>query len=610
MCGVVGYIGDKNCTELIFNGLKKLEYRGYDSAGIAVYDGKSIHLVKAEGKLQNLEGKLAQLPKSAHVGIGHTRWATHGPPTMANAHPHMTEDVTIIHNGIIENYADLKKDLLARGVKFSSDTDTEVVLHLLAAEIQAASSVKDAIVKTLGQIHGAFTIGLFSKKDPDALYLMKQGSPCVIGVGEGENFFASDALALLPHTKKLIFLNDGEMARLTKTKIELWDFLGDALHRKPVTVDWTAASADKQGYKHYMLKEIYEQPAVIANTLGRLIDTKNQRIITEKLLPKNFAQLDIDYIVYVACGTAYYSTVLAKYFLEALANIPVSAELASEFRYRKPCITKRTLVIAVTQSGETIDTLACIKYAKSLGCPTFSICNAPYSSIPREVDHTVYMECGPEVGVASTKAYTAMVLNHFLFTLAVAKQLQRLSSQDEKKHISDLMKLPIVIDKCLSYLEKIEEVAQKFSESEHFLFIGRGVQYVTAMEGALKLKEISYIHAEAYAGGELKHGPIALVDKNMPIVAIIPKDSTYEKMISNVEEVRAREGVIIVLGDPADEKIKSLAAAFIPCPEIKNDYLQAIVSVIPLQLLAYDIAVKRGTDVDQPRNLAKSVTVE
>jgi glucosamine--fructose-6-phosphate aminotransferase (isomerizing) len=470
--------------------------------------------------------------------------------------------------------------------------------------------MKDALLKTISRLEGAYGLGILWAGEPDALYLVKQGSPVVIGTGEGENYFASDALALLPLTKSVIFLNDGEVGRLTKSSVELWDFAGKTLKRAPAVLNWTAASAEKQGYRHYMLKEIHEQPAVVANTIARLVDPVTGKIDTKEM---GIDELDLDHlksIVYVACGTAYYSALISKYSVEQLVGVPVSVELASEFRYRDPYLDKGTLVIAVTQSGETADTLACIKHAAAKGCQTFAVCNVRFSSIPRASKATLYMEAGPEVGVASTKAFTSMVLCHYLFGLAISQKKNRIAKPAYDQAIQALKQLPNAVDRAVNTAGIIEEVAAKYYEASNFIFMGRGPSFMVALEGALKLKEISYIHAEGYAGGELKHGPIALIDKHMPVVAIAPFDSHYEKMISNVEEVRAREGVCIGVGDLQDDKFKDLCQDYIPCPQIKDAALQTILSVIPLQLLSYYVAVKRGTDVDQPRNLAKSVTVE
>ena len=610
MCGVVGFIGKRPCVRTIFEGLQRLEYRGYDSAGIATLSGGKIHTVKSDGKLARLEGHLKDLPQESFMGMGHTRWATHGAPTTQNAHPHVSGDLALIHNGIIENYRELKNELIKEGYSFKSETDSEVVLHLLSRELKSTPKMKDALLKIIARLHGAYGLGIMWAGEPDALYLVKQGSPVVIGTGTDENYFASDALALLPLTKSVIFLNDGEIGRLTKSAVELWDFSGMQLTRVPSVLNWTAASAEKQGYRHYMLKEIHEQPAVIAQTIARLVDSKTGKIDTKEMGIDDLDLSQVKSIVYVACGTAYYSAMISKYCVEQFVGVSVSVELASEFRNRDPYLDKETLVIAVTQSGETADTLACIKHAAAKGCQTFAVCNVRFSSIPRSAKSTLYMEAGPEVGVASTKAFTSMVLCHYLFGLAVAEKKKRVTPEVYGQAIQALKQLPMAVDRAVNAAGLIEDVAAKYYESPNFIFMGRGPSYMIALEGALKLKEVSYIHAEGYAGGELKHGPIALIDRHMPVVAVAPQDFHYEKMISNVEEVRAREGVVIGVGDLNDDKFKSLCRDYIPCPQSSDGALQTILTVIPLQFLAYYIAVKRGTDVDQPRNLAKSVTVE
>lgn len=610
MCGVVGFVGKRSCVTTIFEGLQRLEYRGYDSAGIATLNKGQMHIVKSEGKLTRLAPHLKELPDASTIGMGHTRWATHGAPTTLNAHPHVTKDLALIHNGIIENYRELKDELIGKGVKFKSETDSEVVLHLLEEELGRGTKMKDALLKVVGRLHGAYGLGIMWAGDPESLYLVKQGSPVVIGAGEGENYFASDALALLPHTQKVIFLNDGEIAHITKDKIDVWDFAGKQHHRAPAVLNWSASAADKAGYRHYMLKEIHEQPAVIANTIARLVDFSAGKFNTKEMGIDDLDLARVKSIIYVACGTAYYSTLIAKYSVEQMLGVPVSIELASEFRYREPWIDRDTLVIAVTQSGETADTLACIKHAAAQGCQTFAVCNVRFSSIPRASTATLYMEAGPEVGVASTKAFTSMVLCHYLFGLALGVKKNRIDQKTLTHAFESLKTLPSAVDRAVNAAGLVEEVASKYYESTNCIFMGRGPSFMVALEGALKLKEISYIHAEGYAGGELKHGPIALIDRHMPIVAVAAHDHHYEKMISNVEEVRAREGMVIGVGEINDKKFRDLCKDYIPCPQIKEATLQTILSIVPLQFLSYYIAVKRGTDVDQPRNLAKSVTVE
>lgn len=610
MCGVIGYVGSKPCGRLIFDGLKRLEYRGYDSAGIAVLDKGKIELVKAEGKLVHLEPRLGELPATATTGMGHTRWATHGAPTARNAHPHLHGDLVIIHNGIIENYRELKDELIKAGVEFKSETDTEVVLHQLVSELAKTDDLRTAIMATTRHLRGAYALGVIHASHPDQIFVVKQGSPLVVGAGDGENFFASDALALLPHTNRALFLMDGEMACLKPDSIQVWDFDGKEVNRAPAVLNWSAASADKQGFKHYMLKEIHEQPAVMSSMLTRLVDL-NAHSFQDKEIGLDALDLNrVKNVAIVACGTAHYAGQIGRYMIESFARLPANVELASEFRYRNPCIDESTLVIAVSQSGETADTLACVKHAAERGCQVMSICNVRFSSIPRASNAVLYMEAGPEVGVASTKAFTAMVLSFYVLGLALGERRGTVGSLQLESAFDALRRLPALVDRAVNAAGIIEEISGQIYESQNMLFIGRGASFPVATEGALKLKEISYIHAEGYAGGELKHGPIALVDRHMPVVSIAPRDSQYEKMISNIEEVRARQGRIVGVGDLEDERFKSICEHYIPCPQIGDDHLQAILSVIPLQLLAYYAADMRGTDVDQPRNLAKSVTVE
>ncbi len=610
MCGIIGYIGPKNCIDIVFDGLKKMEYRGYDSAGIAVLHEGHISISKESGKLENLRPHLELLPAQAKIGIGHTRWATHGLPTRDNAHPHASERLALIHNGIIENYKELKAELQSKGFHFRSETDTEVVAHLLGERIQAGDHPRDALNKVIPRLEGAFSLALICDQEPNFIYLAKQGSPLVVGLGKKENFFGSDVTAFCSHTQKAVFLQDGECAALGSESLEIWDRSGQKVPAKTTMIQWSASSADKQGYRHYMLKEIHEQSGVISKTTHAFV--KDGKLDLDALGLNTIDLSKVSSIHIIACGTAYYAGMTAKYAMETSLGIPVNVELASEFRYRDPLLQGegRTLVMAISQSGETADTLACLKHAKEKGCQIFSICNVAYSSIHRESHGTILMHAGPEIGVASTKAFTSQVLCAYLWTLAAAQKLGRMTSSEIDPVLQELKSLPIYMDKALNAEEHIAELANRFYESPNFLFVGRGPSYVIALEGALKLKEISYIHAEGYAAGELKHGPIALVDKHMPIVAVVPKDSYYEKTISNIEEICAREGQVIAIGDDKDQHLRDLCVDIIPCPNLKTPMFQAIVSTVAVQFLSYYIAIKRGTDVDQPRNLAKSVTVE
>ena len=610
MCGIVGYIGHRPCINIIFDGLKKLEYRGYDSAGIAVLHQGEISVSKESGKIDNLKPSIAKLPQDARVGIGHTRWATHGLPTKENAHPHEAEHLTLIHNGIIENYKELKQELLNKGIKFRSETDTEVVAHLVAEELKVTPKPIAALQNVIKRLEGAFSLAFIVDRIPDEIFVAKQGSPLVVGLGQGETFFGSDITAFVNFTQKAVFLQDGDIAQISAEGLKLWDKNGNTLPTKITHVQWSPGSADKQGFKHYMLKEIHEQPRVVSATTQAFVKGNSLDLAALGLEEIDFKKIKTLHIV--ACGTAYYAGMMAKYFMEPLLGISVNVELASEFRYRDPFLMPdgQTMVMAISQSGETADTLACVKHAKDKGCQIFSICNVNYSSIVRESDSTLMMLAGPEIGVASTKAFTSQVLCAYLWTLGVAQKLGRISQDELSSIITEFKTLPLYLDQALNAEAYIVDLASKLYAYPNFLFIGRGMSSIIALEGALKLKEISYIHAEGYAAGELKHGPIALVDKQIPIVAILPHDHYFEKTLSNVEEICAREGQVYGLGDEKDARLKEICVQVIPCPQMKNPVFQAILSTVGVQFLAYHIAVKRGTDVDQPRNLAKSVTVE
>lgn len=610
MCGIVGYVGNRPCIDIIFDGLKRLEYRGYDSAGIAVLHRGEISITKEAGKIDNLRPSISSLPAESKVGIGHTRWATHGLPTRENAHPHQSERLALIHNGIIENYKELKQELLNKGIAFRSDTDTEVVAHLLGLELKTVSNPIQALQNIIKRLEGAYSLAFIVNDKPETIFVAKHGSPLVIGLGKGETFFGSDITAFVQFTQKAIFLHDGEIAEVSPTDVKLWNAQGEVLQAKTTFVQWSPGSADKQGFRHYMLKEIHEQPRVVSSTMQAFV--KDMDLDMTALGIKSIDLSTVRAVHIVACGTAFYAGLLSKYFLEPLLGLPVNVELASEFRYRDPHFLPKgqTLVIAISQSGETADTLASIKHAKEKGCQIFSICNVAYSSIHRESHGSILMHAGPEIGVASTKAFTSQVLCTYLWALAAAKHLGRAPQNELEKALQELKSLPLYLDQALNAEEAVTELANKLYEFPNFLYVGRGMSYVIALEGALKLKEISYIHAEGYAAGELKHGPIALVDRHMPIVAIAPKDQYYEKTLSNIEEIRAREGLVFGIGDEKDARLKDLCETVIGCPQLENPVFQAILSTVPVQFLAYHIAVKRGTDVDQPRNLAKSVTVE
>lgn len=610
MCGIIGYVGQKPCVETLYTGLQKLSYRGYDSSGIAVLDFENIYLAKSEGKLERLRPYLSDLPQNASIGMGHTRWATHGVPSQENAHPHIVKGLALVHNGILENYQELKIELLQKGHNFCSETDSEVILHIIQDEIEKTSNIFQAIQNVVPRFKGAYAVGIMSTEEPDAIYIVKQGSPIALGFGNNENLFASDALPLVGYTNKIIFLEDGEIAKVRADSIKIWDFAGRETTRSPIELNWDAQAAEKGGYRHYMLKEIHEQPAVVRQTIERLIDFKNEAFHEEELCLDKINWSSIKRVVMVGCGTAYYAAQVGCYVLEPLLGIPITCELASEFRYRGPYLSSDTLVIPITQSGETADTLASVKYAKERGCQVFCICNVPHSSIPRHSDGTLYMKAGPEIGVASTKAFTSMLINIYLLGLAVYRRKGATTLDFMHRTLAAVKLLPAQMEQILQQENHIGTLACHYKEVANCLFIGRGASCPIAFEGALKLKEISYIHAEGYAGGELKHGPIALIDRNMPVIAIVPSDSFREKMLSNIEEIKAREGRVLGVGPVQDNALLRLCDHYISCPTNTDPLLQAILSAIPLQLFAYYVAFHRGTDVDQPRNLAKSVTVE
>ncbi|MDO4262565.1 MAG: glutamine--fructose-6-phosphate transaminase (isomerizing) [Deinococcus sp.] len=606
MCGIVGYIGPKNAQDILISGLSKLEYRGYDSAGVAVGDGACIAMRKKAGKLANLAGDLEHSPLSGTFGIGHTRWATHGPPNDTNSHPHATEsgDIVLVHNGIIENYLELKEGLLERGHQFRSDTDSEVVVHLI--EEAYAGNLEEAVRAALAKVRGAYAL-VVTHKDHRQIVAARTVSPLVMGVGEGEMFLASDVPALLNYTRQMVFIQDGDMVILSDDGYRITDMQGNPLEREVETIEWDAEAAEKGGYDSYMQKEIFEQPQALSNTLlGRLQDDQGSVELDIALDPNSFDRIHI-----VACGTAYYAGMVGKYLLEQLARVPVELDVASEYRYREPVVTDRTLAIAVSQSGETIDTLEGMREAMRGGAQTLGVINAKGSSMTRELDHTLYVHAGPEIGVASTKAYTSMVSAFLLLALWLAEKRGTLSKEEVARLVHEAHALPHLISEALSEerLARVREVAQKYHQARDYLFLGRGVNNPTAYEGALKLKEISYIHAEAYAAGEMKHGPIALIDEHLPVVVVATESRLLEKTISNVQEVRARGGrVILILSDGDTENVQhGEDVLYVPrCDEM----ISPIVNAVPMQLLAYYTADTLGKDVDKPRNLAKSVTVE
>jgi len=604
MCGIVGYVGFRNATDVLMEGLKRLEYRGYDSAGIAVKVGGRLEVLKKAGKLSVLGEVLKDEKLPGHFGIGHTRWATHGAPNDPNAHPHTTEDgqIAVIHNGIIENYLPLKEGLLARGHRFSSETDSEVLAHLI--EEHYRGDLVAAVREVLQKVYGAYAL-VVAHQDHEEIVVARTVSPLVIGLGEGESFVASDVPALLPYTRRVIFLHDGDMAVVSREGVRVTDLQGRAVQREVVEVDWSLEAAEKGGYPHYMLKEIYEQPRVLENTLGgRLSEARANVELDLRLDPTRF-----DRVHMVACGTAYYAAWVGKYLTEALARVPVEIDVASEYRYRDPVVDERTLAIAISQSGETIDTLEALREAKRKGAATLGVINAKGSSITREVDDTLYIHAGPEIGVASTKAYMAMLAAMALLAVWMGRARGTLSEAEARSFLGELRKMPRLVEQTLEKRQEIAHIAEKYHQAADYLFLGRHIQAPTAYEGALKLKEISYIHAEAYPAGEMKHGPIALIDERLPVVVLTTESPFYEKTLSNIQEVRARGGRVIAVATEGDSEARRFAQDVIYVPRTHH-LLAPMVSVVPLQLLAYETAVLLGRDVDQPRNLAKSVTVE
>ncbi|MCX6566210.1 MAG: glutamine--fructose-6-phosphate transaminase (isomerizing) [Candidatus Aminicenantes bacterium] len=609
MCGIVGYIGPKDVVPVLIEGLKKLEYRGYDSAGVAVAGPGCIRLCRVQGKVSALEEALRKSPIQGAYGLGHTRWATHGRPSETNAHPHVDckGEIVVVHNGIIENYLALKSMLKAEGHVFRTETDTEVIAHLIEKHFRG--SLEEAVRAALSTMEGAFAIGVFAVKDPGKIVAAKLGPPLVVGVGDGETIVSSDINAILAHTPRVAFLEDREMVVLDEAGPHFMDFQGKPIDKKIEQIQWNPLMIEKKGFKHFMLKEIFEQPQVIRDTLmGRLSLDQGEVLLDETGLPPAVFR-DIRKAVIIACGTSSHAGFVGKYLLESLAGIPADVEYASEYRYRDFILEKDALVIIISQSGETADTLAALRAAKGRAAATLAITNAVSSSIAREAQGVLYTHAGPEIGVAATKTFTAQMTALALVALGIAQAKGAGRVQDRMAVIEELQRLPHKIEQILNRVGPIEELAKQFVAFFHFLYLGRWVNFPIALEGALKLKEISYIHAEAYAGGEMKHGPIALIDEKMPTMAIIPKDRVYEKMLSNIAEIKARSGFIIAVADENDAAIRDHVDVVIPIPPT-HPLLTPFLSVVPLQLFAYYIAAKRGADIDQPRNLAKSVTVE
>jgi glucosamine--fructose-6-phosphate aminotransferase (isomerizing) len=608
MCGIIGYIGNRNAVKIVIEGLKRLEYRGYDSAGIAFFLNNKIEVRRKTGKIKELSSMLEEENPESSTAIGHTRWATHGKPSEENAHPHRSDGIVLVHNGIIENYLDLKKQLIGKGYVFKSETDTEVLSHLVNYHSRTLT-LEDAVRAALREVKGAYAIAVINEKEPDKIVGVRKDSPLVAGISEGECFIASDIPPFLNYTNRVVFLNDCEMAILSKDGCIFTDLEGNIIDKAIQTISWSPSMAEKGGFRHFMLKEIYEQPRAIADTLRGRFNIETGEINLEEFSVRPEQLKNIQKIFIVACGTSYHAALIGKYMLEELVRIPVEVDIASEFRYRKPIISKGDLMIVITQSGETADTLAAQREAKRLGATVLSICNVVGSTSSREADGVFYTHSGPEIGVASTKAFTTQIVGLYLFTIALGIIKERISKQTARNMLREILLLPGKVEETLQSDEQIKNIAREFFKATDFLYLGRGICFPVALEGALKLKEISYIHAEGYPAGEMKHGPIALIDEELPVVVLAPEDELQSKILSNIQEVKSRGGKIIAFTNSGTNDICSSSDRCIKVPGT-NTFLATIIFTVPMQLLAYHIAVLRGCDVDQPRNLAKSVTVE
>ncbi|HWO19367.1 MAG TPA: glutamine--fructose-6-phosphate transaminase (isomerizing) [Kofleriaceae bacterium] len=612
MCGIIGYVGGRQATPILIGGLRKLEYRGYDSAGISVVDptasgSGTSRVVRCRGKLSALEEKLQKEPAIGTQGIGHTRWATHGRPSDENSHPHKVGPISVIHNGIIENHLSLRSELVSQGAQFASETDTEIFAHLVErALIAGAPDLTTAVRRSLTKVRGSFAFVVMSDKEPGTLVAAKNSSPLVVGLGDGENYVASDVTAILAETRRVIFIDEGEMVTVTRAGVAITDFDGKPHQREPKTITWSAVQAEKGGFKHFMLKEIHEQPRAVADTLVGRVDLEHDDVTLDGL------ELDVakvKRIIFIACGTSFHASLVGEFLVESLARLPVEVDLASEFRYRDPILGPGDLVVAVSQSGETLDTMEGIREAKRKGARVLAISNVLESSIPRLADHAFYTHAGPEIGVASTKAFTTQLIGMALLAIYLGRRTGALSKERARVLLSELVALPLKMRDVVESGAQIQALARRYGHANGFLFLGRGAQYPIALEGALKLKEISYIHAEGYAAGEMKHGPIALIDEHLPVVVLVPRGPSYEKTVSNLAEVRARQGKVIAIATRGDNEIGGHSDDVILVPDTALE-LQPILTVLPLQLLSYYVADFKGTDIDQPRNLAKSVTVE
>ncbi|MBX7222147.1 MAG: glutamine--fructose-6-phosphate transaminase (isomerizing) [Blastocatellia bacterium] len=618
MCGIVGYVGQKQVVPVLLDGLKRLEYRGYDSAGIAVVDNGQLQVRRASGKLRNLEEAVRLQPLDGTYGIGHTRWATHGRPTEENAHPHRDGSgrIVVVHNGIIENYLELKRELQAEGHVFVTQTDTEVVAHLIGKYRQNCETLEEAVRQTVVMLRGIYALTVMSADEPDKVVSARMGPPVVVGLGKDEYFVASDIPAILYHTRDVFFLGDGEMAVLTKSGVMVSDFDNNIITPKTQRITWDPIMAEKGGFKHFMLKEIYEQPRAVRETLAGRTSLDDGRIYLDEMDVRPDEWKKFTNIKIAACGTSWHAAQVGKYFIEELARIPVEVDYASEFRYRDPILDENTLVMVITQSGETADTIAALREANNRGCRVIAICNVQGSMATREAGGTILTHAGPEIGVASTKAFTAQIIALYLFGLFMGQQRNRIDSATAVKHVIQLNELPVKIESLLNQDDTIAELSKELFRATDFLYLGRGVNFPIALEGALKLKEISYIHAEGFPAGEMKHGPNALIDERLPVVFVTPcefgnrvSELRFEKTLSNMEEVKARDGNVIAIVTEGDSKAHEVADHVIYIPQA-SDLLSSVLAIVPLQLLAYHIAIRRGCDVDQPRNLAKSVTVE
>lgn len=609
MCGIVGYIGGQQATAIILEGLKKLEYRGYDSAGVATLSNGESATRRSQGKLVNLENILRDKPLAGTVGIGHTRWATHGRPSEINAHPHKAGPIIVVHNGIIENYLQLKELMKKAGHTFKSETDTEVIAHLIEEAFKTEPVFEKAVRTSLSQLRGAFAVCILNEKDPDCLIAAKFGSPMVVGLGQNEFFVASDIPPILAYTREMVFMEDGELVIFRDGSARFSTIAGATLDKKVRHIDWSPMMAEKGGYRHFMLKEIHEQPRAVRDTIaGRLLEEEGD-VYLEDLQFSDRQLAAIKRIVIIACGTSWHAALVGKFYIEGLCRIPVEVDIASEFRYRNPVVDESTLAIVISQSGETADTLAALREAKSRGAMNIAICNVVDSSIARESSGVIYTHAGPEIGVASTKAFVTQLTALYLLTIRLGRANCSIDVAHGQRMIAALKKIPGLLEEALELNEYMEKVAKKYMNARDFLYLGRGKNFPIALEGALKLKEISYIHAEGYPAGEMKHGPIALIDEDVPVVVLVPQGSTYEKTLSNMEEVIARGGRVIAVCSAGDEEMQSRVETAIQIPHL-DEYLDPLLLSVPLQLLAYHISVLKGTDVDQPRNLAKSVTVE